>query len=80
MVLAGAQRLIEKHRPAIFVEIDAKSLTRSGSSPEELIQVLTGFGYRACALTKQGVGEAEETSELLARAASGYIDVLFVSD
>ena len=78
MVVAGARKLIETHRPAIFVEIDAPSLARSGSSPRELIESLTEIGYRPYQLTRDGVGDAETTSELVSRAATAYIDVLFI--
>jgi FkbM family methyltransferase len=78
MVVAGARELIETHRPAIFVEIDAPSLARSGSSPRELIEILTEIGYRPHQLTRHGVGGVERPSELVSRAATGYIDVLFI--
>ncbi|HEX3617147.1 MAG TPA: FkbM family methyltransferase [Solirubrobacteraceae bacterium] len=78
MVLAGARRLIETHRPAIFVEVDPASLARSGSSPEELVAALTSIGYQPRRLTRRGVGAAETAPGLIARAAGGYIDALFV--
>ncbi len=78
MVVAGARELIATHRPAIFVEIDAPSLARCGSSPRELIEALTELGYRPHQLTRDGVGDVETTSELVARTAKGYIDVLFI--
>jgi FkbM family methyltransferase len=78
MVVAGARQLIQTHHPAIFVEIDAPSLARSGSSPQELIATLTEIGYRPHRLTRDGVGDVETTSELVSRAATGYIDVLFL--
>jgi FkbM family methyltransferase len=78
MVLAGAERVIEKHRPAIFVEIDAPSLERSGSSPERLVEALTRLGYRPHQLTSRGVGPPRDRSELLMDVANGYIDALFV--
>ena len=78
MVLAGAQRVIERNRPAIFVEIDAFSLARSGSSPESLVEVLTNLGYCPRHLTSRGVGPRRDCSELLADVATGYVDALFV--
>lgn len=79
MVLAGAQEVIKRDRPAIFIEIDEPSLGRSGTSARELVETLTGLGYRPHRLSKNGAGDVQETAELLASAAAGYIDVLFVA-
>jgi FkbM family methyltransferase len=78
MVIAGAQRLLERHRPAIYVEIDAPSLQRLGSSPQELIDTIVARGYQPHRLTRDGVGSPEAVSDLRARTAHEYIDVLFL--
>lgn len=82
MVIAGARRLLERQRPAVFVELHEPSLARLGSSPRELLDTLVQLGFAGHKLTRRGVGPAEDTEELLARlaqASSGYIDVLFIA-
>ncbi len=78
MVLAGAHRLIRRHRPAIFVEVHEPSLTRLGSSRHELIGMLVALGYGGHRLTRSGIGAREEPEALIERSSHGYIDVLFL--
>lgn len=80
LVLEGARRLIEEQRPAMFVEVDGPSLSRSGSSPRQLLELVIGYGYRPHRLIREGAGAVEEISDLEARARFGYIDVLFMPD
>ena len=47
MVLAGARAVIERDRPAIYVEIDGTALGRFGSSPRELIDAVVELRLRA---------------------------------
>ena len=78
LVLAGAKGVIERHRPAIFVEIADWALERFGSSGGELIEALTDLGYAGHMLTRRGIGAAEPPEALTAKSAQGYIDVLFL--
>lgn len=78
MVLAGAHRLIRRHRPAIFVEVHEPSLTRLGSSRHELIATLVALGYSGHRLTRSGIGAREAPEALIERSSRGYIDVLFL--
>jgi FkbM family methyltransferase len=80
MVLAGANRLIAQHRPAIFVEVHEPSLTRFGSSRRELIGTLVALGYGGHRLTRSGIGAREEPEQLIEQSSGGYIDVLFLPD
>jgi len=78
MVLAGARRLMERHRPAVFVEIHEPSLVRLGSSRRELIDTLVGLNYSGHMLRRSGIGPPERPEDLIARSSQGYIDVLFL--
>ena len=80
MVLAGANRLIAHHRPAIFVEVHEPSLARFGSSRRDLIGTFVTLGYGGHMLTRSGIGPREDTKKLIDRSAEGYIDVLFLPD
>lgn len=81
MVIAGGRRLLVKQRPAVFVEVHEPSLARYGSSPRELIESFSDFGFTGHTLTRHGIGAPETLDELLERLARGsdsYIDVLFL--
>jgi FkbM family methyltransferase len=78
IVLGGARRVIETHRPAIFVEVANGPLRSFGSSGDELIRLLTGLGYAGHILTRRGIGQAETPEVLTAKSADEYIDVLFL--
>jgi FkbM family methyltransferase len=78
LVLAGAERVLAEHHPAIFIEIDEAALQRQGASAERLISALVERGYRGHLLTRAGVSGPIDADELAARAGAGYIDVLFI--
>jgi FkbM family methyltransferase len=80
LVLAGAQGVIERHRPAMFVEITDWALQRFGSSGSELIEMLVDLGYAGHLLTRRGIGVAEAPEALTAKSAKGYIDVVFLPE
>jgi FkbM family methyltransferase len=80
MVLAGANRLITRHRPAIFVEVHEPSLRRAGSSRRELIGALDALGYGGHRLGRGGVGPRDDPEKLIERSSNGYIDVLFLPE
>lgn len=45
-VLKGADTLLKKHTPVLFIEIDEFLLKENGTSPEEIIQLLKSkYGY-----------------------------------
>lgn len=46
-VLAGASRILEQDRPALFIEVDDQMLRSQTSSAKELIQHLTEKGYKS---------------------------------
>jgi FkbM family methyltransferase len=79
LAVAGAHRAIERHRPALFIEIDGPSLSRMGSSPAQLVETMSSLGYQPRELTSRGPGRERDTGELIAAAQDGYIDTLFTT-
>ena len=79
LAIAGARRAIERHHPALFVEIDGPSLSRMGSSPAQLVETMSSLGYRPRELTSRGPGPERDRGELIAAAQDGYIDALFTT-
>ena len=55
LVLAGAERTLEKTRPALFVEIDDDALLAFGSSASALVAHVEGAGYAMYELAKDGL-------------------------
>lgn len=45
-VLAGGTELVERWRPALLLEIEARHLTRFGRTPQSVVDWLTSRGYR----------------------------------
>lgn len=79
LVLSGARHVIERHRPAIFVEIDDEALKQFGSSGAELIEKLAGLGYSVHTLTRRGI-EAATPQALTAKGKNAYADVLLLPE
>jgi FkbM family methyltransferase len=80
MVLAGARAVLERDRPALFVEVDDEGLRGFGSSARELVETLADLGYEPHRLTRGGIQPVPDTAALLARATGGsYTDLLFLS-
>jgi FkbM family methyltransferase len=77
LVLTGAREVIERHRPAIFVEVDDEALRQFGSSSAELIETVENFGYTTHALTRRGIKETE-ARQVKAQAGDGYLDLLLL--
>lgn len=78
MVLAGAQRTIAAHRPALFLEIDDRTLRRFGSSATDLLEQLTALGYSPRRLDRTGVGAPVTHEQLIAASDEGKGDALFL--
>ena len=78
LVLAGARRVVEARRPAIFVEVDDAALRELGSSAAELIGGLVDLGYTGHTLERGAIGEAQPPSALIAMSIDAYVDVLFL--
>jgi len=80
-VLSGAAATLAKFRPALVIEVGDAQLRSYGSSAAELIDHLSGLGYRPFSLTRRGIGKKpEEREKLLVQVAQRYADVVFLSD
>ena len=51
-VLEGARRIIAASRPAIMVELNPWSASSAGRRPRDLLDLLTGLGYRSFATSQ----------------------------
>jgi FkbM family methyltransferase len=80
MVLAGARAILEKDRPALFVEVDDEGLRGFGSSARELFETLARLGYEPQRRTRGRFEPVADTEAMLAETAGGsYADVLFLA-
>jgi hypothetical protein len=46
--LTGCRALLDRFRPALIVEVSRDALAASGSTPEQVVGLLTAAGYRTC--------------------------------
>jgi len=80
-VIAGAEILLQRDRPALFVEIDPGGLARFGSGVEALLEALARHGYAPHVLARGGGGARAcartDLDAILARR--GYADLLFLA-
>ena len=78
-VIEGAAETLKRTCPALFVEVDGPSLSRSGGSVEILLDRLSGHGY-APYLLRDGNTQEACTADSLKRhiGIQGYSDVLFL--
>ncbi len=78
MLLAGAKRTIAAHQPALFLEIDDRTLRRFGSSATELLAQLTALGYAPRRLDRTEIGPPVTHEQLIAAGGEGKGDALFL--
>ena len=64
-VLTGARELLNRFRPALFVEIDDAALRAYTSSAAALIELLTALGYKPHRLHRNATAQSIEPSALL---------------
>lgn len=65
-VLSGAKQIIEKFRPMLVVEASPKLLARSGSSIEELVNILDKFNYSYWEVSRFGLIPPKKYKQLKA--------------
>jgi FkbM family methyltransferase len=71
-VLSGAGRTLQRHRPALLLEIEDRHLAKYGTEPQELVRRLEDMGY---AMYRHGPGGWERT----ARVADDHRNYLFTA-
>ena len=76
-VLKGATGLLERYRPALFIEIDDAALRKQGATAEEVFSFLAARGYRPYRLRR-----FDAPQPIVARdfPRHGYVDILFLCD
>lgn len=67
-VLRGSEAVLLRDRPALFIELDDENLRDQGSSAKELVEWLTGRGYR--------VHAAERGTPLSTDLAGCHLDII----
>ena len=78
-VLLGAQQLLDKFHPALFIEIDDPILRSMGSSAERILHHLSVLGYRTHRIQRGRLSAALAVSEALSLCHDGgYTDFLFL--
>jgi len=80
-VFSGAEELLKRMKPALFVEVDDAHLKVQGTSAEKLIQHLVTLGYAPHRVEKQGISNAmsPEGALALVSAPGSYTDFLFLA-
>lgn len=79
-VLAGATEILEKYRPALFVEVDDDALASMGSSARQLFADLDGRGYSIHRFADRALSPplSPADAEMAQRASEGYLDFMFL--
>jgi FkbM family methyltransferase len=77
-VLRGATAILDRYRPALFVEIDDNALRHQGSSAAEVVALLAQYGYRPYKLRRFNKPAAVDPAEI--GTGEGYRDLLFLAE
>ena len=78
LVLDGAGRTLERHRPALFVEISDQALRAFASSAGHLVARMADAGYTGHVLGWRGAGGPVAPERLVELHTGRYGDVLFL--
>lgn len=76
-VLRGADAVLTRDAPALFIEIDDEALRQQGASAGEVLDFLAARGYRPHRLRRRGAPVGLSRAEI--ENSPGYLDVLFLS-
>jgi FkbM family methyltransferase len=78
-VLSGAQAVLERHRPVLFVELGPAALANFGTNVDEVLALLARFGYVPHTLDKAGATALTRPMLDALLAQRGYFDLLFLA-
>ncbi len=80
MALQGADRLLERDLPALFVELADEALAPWGVTGADVTDALMRRGYQPHRLSRQGISTPFSRDEIAGQLAeTWYIDVLFLT-
>lgn len=81
--LLGARNLIERSRPVLFLEINEGCLARDGKSPDDVLRLLSSFGYSIMGLPNRKTRALEacvavprERADLLDRVKRSKVELV----
>ena len=66
-VINGGMELFVKHKPILYIEIVSEWTKRYGNSPEEIINKITGLGYRGYEVTENSINEITDFDNTIGR-------------
>jgi FkbM family methyltransferase len=79
LVLKGANGILRKAGPALFVELHEEGLNRFGTSVSEIVKYLSDYDYEACWLMRRQAHRKASLAEIHENVSrNGYVDVLFL--
>ena len=78
-VLSGAQAVMERYRPVLFVELGPAALANFGTNVDEVLALLARFGYVPHTLDKSGATALTKPMLDALLAQRGYFDLLFLA-
>lgn len=79
-VLLGANALLDRHRPDLFIELWHEGLRRAGHSLDELVTLLSGIGYVPCRASLVGSKIVIDSRFQRRAARPASFDQLFVHE
>lgn len=79
-VLLGANALLDRHRPDLFIELWHEGLRRAGNSLDELVTLLSGIGYVPCRASLVGSKIVIDSRFQRRAARPASFDQLFVHE
>jgi FkbM family methyltransferase len=75
-VINGGMGMFVKQKPILYIEIVEKWASRYGNSPKEIINKITGIGYRGYELTQNSINEITDFDNAIGRCEN----FLFIAD
>jgi FkbM family methyltransferase len=80
LVLAGAQEMLARYKPALWIEVDDLALREMGSNAVSVYGILASAGYHAYRLSRDATPHQITGGEITALCSNGnYADFLFLA-